>query len=456
MKLIITVLFLINIPNCLIAQAKHLKVGDKMPDIPLGTVINNHTGKKKFSDFRGKLLILDFWNTSCGSCIAKWPYMEKLQSQFGDSIQIFIVNTTEDQKAIESKMKFLQRNNPQFHLPTLPSIVNATVLQKLFPHKYVPYHVWIGPNGRIKVEGSFLNTYPEKIRDFLVGKSITYIVNSDGEIYDPKKPLSAQVNAPKSNTILYSSFFTRFNDEFGLGHTAQADELKDTVSHTWRTTFRNNDVVQLYRYATYYCLLDSAHKYISIKKPMSRYCLAISDTLSYTRYFLPEDKVTDESYKRSSYCYEIITPDNISDETRRKYILDDLNRYFTNLLNIKIIFEHRNVTCYTLTAGENFRKYQSLDNVVSSSEIQTINNQKMIRYTCYSFKEIFENVFGAFENDKRQMNLLNETNFSGKVDITLPYEVKSVDELNKALAPYDLHIQEEMRNINMMVITDQK
>lgn len=40
-----------------------------MPDISLGEVHNNYTGNTKFSEFKGKLVILDFWNTMCHSCM---------------------------------------------------------------------------------------------------------------------------------------------------------------------------------------------------------------------------------------------------------------------------------------------------------------------------------------------------------------------------------------------------
>ena len=55
---------------------KGLQEGDVMPDIPLGAIINNATGKKRFSDFRGKLVILDLWYTYFSSCISSFPKME--------------------------------------------------------------------------------------------------------------------------------------------------------------------------------------------------------------------------------------------------------------------------------------------------------------------------------------------------------------------------------------------
>lgn len=55
-----------------------LTIGDKVPDIVLNHVINYKAGDIKLSDFKGKLVILDFWSSWCGACIALFPHMDSL------------------------------------------------------------------------------------------------------------------------------------------------------------------------------------------------------------------------------------------------------------------------------------------------------------------------------------------------------------------------------------------
>ena len=58
-------------------EIKPLKIGDKVPDIEFKNIINYKSKTARLSDFKGKLVILDFWGTWCTSCIAAFPKMEE-------------------------------------------------------------------------------------------------------------------------------------------------------------------------------------------------------------------------------------------------------------------------------------------------------------------------------------------------------------------------------------------
>src|SRR6266540_5407737 len=74
-------------------QVKEATIGDRVPDISLGTIINGPAEKKRFSDFKDQLIILDFWNSYCSSCIAAFPKMEELQKRWGKKVKVILVNT---------------------------------------------------------------------------------------------------------------------------------------------------------------------------------------------------------------------------------------------------------------------------------------------------------------------------------------------------------------------------
>lgn len=71
-------------------------------DGPLLTVDGRQTGLK---DFEERVLILNFWATWCGPCLAEMPSLERLQSRFaGQGLRIIAV-TDEDSGMVQS---FLQ------------------------------------------------------------------------------------------------------------------------------------------------------------------------------------------------------------------------------------------------------------------------------------------------------------------------------------------------------------
>jgi cytochrome oxidase Cu insertion factor (SCO1/SenC/PrrC family) len=61
-------------------EIQPLSIGDKVPDIQFENILNYKSKKAKLSDFKGKLVILDMWSTSCTFCIAAFPKMEELQN----------------------------------------------------------------------------------------------------------------------------------------------------------------------------------------------------------------------------------------------------------------------------------------------------------------------------------------------------------------------------------------
>src|SRR5690606_17692164 len=98
----------------------------------------------RLADYRGKWIILDFWNTVCASCLKAFPKVDSLRREYGDRIQILAVSRSDYQKTTD----FFD-THPNVHRPEIPFITADTVLANLFPHAGDPYHVWIDPNGTI-------------------------------------------------------------------------------------------------------------------------------------------------------------------------------------------------------------------------------------------------------------------------------------------------------------------
>jgi len=64
-----------------------------MPDILITNIINSPYKSAKLSDYKGKLVLIDFWAVWCQMCIASFPEMDSLQRVFHGKLQVFLVNS---------------------------------------------------------------------------------------------------------------------------------------------------------------------------------------------------------------------------------------------------------------------------------------------------------------------------------------------------------------------------
>lgn len=133
---------------------KLLKVGDKLPESfwqqEHMVYHNGKTTKQTLAAYKGKLLILDFWATWCGSCINKFRTIEILREQFKNDVQFLLVNTKrtrDDEQKIDELLSGKKYNSERYALST---IFNDTYIHQLFPHGYMPYYVLISPSAEVR------------------------------------------------------------------------------------------------------------------------------------------------------------------------------------------------------------------------------------------------------------------------------------------------------------------
>jgi len=127
-----------------------LNIGDQIPDALWNTplqVVNHPQDKKNITlaDYKGKLIILDFWSTWCGTCVAALPRLHELEKEFKDDV---IILPMADQKANEIKA-FLKKNRVLSRL-NLFSVTDDNTYKFHFPYTMLPHEVWISKSGEVQ------------------------------------------------------------------------------------------------------------------------------------------------------------------------------------------------------------------------------------------------------------------------------------------------------------------
>ena len=131
-----------------------LNPGDKIPDAVWNQALelNYFDGKKKtikFSDLKGKLIILDFWSTGCAACIEGIPNMELIQDRFKDKVEVLMVNSKRNKDTPERiKNRFKKYREDFNYTPTLATLLDDTLFTKLFEHNTLPSQAILSGDGK--------------------------------------------------------------------------------------------------------------------------------------------------------------------------------------------------------------------------------------------------------------------------------------------------------------------
>lgn len=81
-------------------------VGNPAPDIGSQRTLNTDDGKGvTVKQFRGRVVLIDFWATWCGPCVASIPHVEKLHQKYGDKGLVVIGHTDASSQGLEKMIK---------------------------------------------------------------------------------------------------------------------------------------------------------------------------------------------------------------------------------------------------------------------------------------------------------------------------------------------------------------
>ncbi len=156
-----------------------VSIGDFVPEIKF-QMLNYSSSTAKLSDFKGKMVILDFWATWCSSCVANFPKLESLQTSFKEKVQVLLVNSTVTEGKNFNKIEeFLRKRREKGNVIKLPSAIEDSIAVKLFPHKEVPHYVWISPEGVVRAITGIEEVTKDNILKILNGETVDFRPKKD-------------------------------------------------------------------------------------------------------------------------------------------------------------------------------------------------------------------------------------------------------------------------------------
>ncbi|WP_343702882.1 thioredoxin domain-containing protein [Chitinophaga sp.] len=378
-----------------------LSIGEKVPERVWNALPVNKDAE---------LIILDFWNTWCTSCIAAFPKMESLQQQFGKKINIVLI-TTDTHKDIQAL--YARKNMQGKRLPRFPSITSDTVWGRLFPYRMVPQHVWIGKDRTVVAITEGANTDAAGISRFLQEGSIVLKEKRDLIDFDYDLPLFSGKDMPADQLVSYSILI---RGKVGLPGKERSKRAGDAA---YRLTFTNRTLLRLYESIMHHMVSGYSRK----------------------RQIL---EVQEDSTLEALYSYDIIVP--IADTTRlHEYMLQDLNRYSPLYGSV----EQRNIT------------YLSLQRSNSATIYETQGGPRKIHYHNAALPSLLNVTFAHLTTLLNavlpaELPIVDETGYKGRIDIRFSGPVQDIPGLRIELAKYGLQLVEKKGVIDMFVIRNKE
>lgn len=367
-----------------------LNIGDKIPDYTFNTIEQNNIRKENISDFKGKVIIIDFWATWCAPCIERMEELYKLYQPFKTNIVVLAISDEPPEKV----KKFAQNTGYTF------SFISDSIFSNFFPHKIIPHTVIINRDGEIAAI-----SYPEEItssvlNDLVNNQKISLKIKNDFQ-------KSTTENFTKDK-YLYKFEITKYDSGKGTSLLENDDSLEinnfslpslfreifKLPAHSWIIDSIKNRELAEYIPANLYCL-----KLYKLK-PSDVNLYTVGQAIANSVFPIKARKVMTERF-----VYVL----HVSDKTKLQLS--------QTAVPMKQFY------------GPN---YEGLDQPISSL-VDYLSNEK-----------------GYLENAP----VINETDLDGKYDIKLNWSYEKPETLAEALKKYGLILSQKKRKINCLILSD--
>lgn len=410
MKKIITYILLLAVAAVGYAQqkqvdlSKQVKVGESMPRLDPQQVLFYKQNHINLDDYRNKVLILDFFDTYCSSCIASLPKMQKLHNEMGDQLQIVMV-TWQDKGTIEkfwSTNKFVQEN--KIHLPM---IYSDTLLRQYFPHRVISHVVW-SYHDRVQAITQSDFVTGDRITELYKGGNIKLPLKYD---FEDKGRLSLNVQNSKGSVSL-----TGFQE--GRPATGYSYGL-DSLTGMYKTSFYNMPI-----FGAYTAVWAKIKKPEFILKP-ERIMWEVKDSSRYKNF---EPSGTGQIWlSQNGICYERHDRMLRAEKEQAEIVLADLN----SMIGLKVFWSTRKMPTLIITG-----KYKKSKNMAS---------KKGSRMEGTSVLAFGLDMTGLYPP------VVDEVN--SKKHLVIP-DYQNLEELNRHLKSYGLRIVERLADVDVLVFQE--
>lgn len=431
-KVFIVLAFLLEISGVYGQQIKPLGIGDSLPDFIIPKIINSERSSGRTSDYKDKLLILDFWSTKCSSCIEGMPRLSALQKRFGDKIKILPVTYENSDKIIP-----FWKNNKYTKGLALPTVVEDELLDASFPHHGVPHEAWVYKG---KVIGITSSDYVDvaNIQRVINGEQVSWMVRYDSYKFDYSKPLfhfNSSSGIIKNQILQYAAISDYKSGVNYFGFSGGRGIVRNIIPKTVRLYWLNEPIYNSYLANWVMALGNQKLIKPNLGLDSNQVIWEVTDRSKYM-FNNKYDPYLQEWLIKNGICFESIYPDSgQTDMQVYRRAISDLDK----LLGLYVRWEKRREKVWVLKENSTGKlapiKRGTQGIGTTTGGIATMFNNQGDH--CYVFNET--------------MVLPDELWMDIKLD-----PLSNLAAINSAIAAYGLIISEEERYVDKLIFSEKK
>jgi len=422
-KYIAAIILLLTANTYCPAQIKPLHIGDTIPNLTITKLINYPAPSLKLSDFKGKLLILDFWFTHCGSCIETFPKNYALEQKYKGRLQFLLVDDKNSRDKVAQIQNFFSRH--QLPIYDVPSVMEDTVLCAYFPHHTCPHCVWLKDNV-VQAITDAEDVNDQNIARMLNHQNVPMEVKNDIRT-DPSMPFFVDKNGGDSPPFIYRSILTAYDS--GLeGMNGLLENDKGLVNEI---QFVDYPKLSLYRMAY--------PEYGGF--PYSRIIYNVANPPDYDLV----DSMQHKSWRlRNCFVYEATFPPRSKKEALQ-IMRSDLDHYFHLSLDTVV----REVPCWVLRLADGQKPVPVAASLKSETNLFERDGSLV-----YFKNKPLDDLVRALEIDLKTP-VVDETHYTDNITLSLPQSrVIDENEWIASLKKQGFTLRKEKRKIKFLVLSE--
>ncbi len=436
-----------------------LKIGDKVPDIVFKQMIGYPKSTAKLSDFKGKLLILDFWSVYCTVCIAEFPKMTRLQKQFDDKIQILPVGF-EDDKPRSNIAEFLKRRKgtpAELKLPTAVQSKDDKVLQQLFPFTGLPHEIWINSEGILVGITNHFAVAPANINLVLAGKDLSHIKSIENmnnmKLLMPDDEFLINRRDQSVFGSAFAGYFDRIHNGWNFGE--QAD------SSYWR--FFDTRLTPYQYYAKLY-----EKRFKSLGRNLYPESIIVEETPG-TKFFARDKReyMGDDGFldnyefekfmNENTFSYELILPKSYSLDDVYEYMINDFDKFF----KVESRVEKRPIKVLALVKTNSEELYKSKSGIKYMSGASKFIGKGGEDGAKWEMRgSDLADIINFLNKRNLPLTVVDKTGISNKVDLNVSMNDSNrpwpLAEAREQLKTYGLDLVETVHNMEVLVLYNKR